>query len=54
MFTDCIRFAAPYADSKATSEPGYLAQKFKEIRERQAEQEMEKKSKVRDMKRAAR
>jgi hypothetical protein len=52
-FTDAAKFRYPYADSKASAEPGYLADRFRQIREQQAKDEMERKDKVRPVKRAA-
>ena len=53
-YTDRHKFKnSPYADAKASSEPGYLAQKFAAIRERMDANEAEQKKKVRDMKKRA-
>ena len=52
-FTDSLRYKRPYADSKASAEPGYLASRFKEIAEAQAKDEAERAEKLRPMKRAA-
>ncbi len=49
-FSDKHRFTLPYVDAKATSEPGYLAARFKMIREQQEKDEAEKKEKVRRFK----
>ena len=50
-YTDSHRYTTPYVTAKETEEPGYLAAKFKAIRESQEKDAAEKKSKVRDMKR---
>lgn len=52
-FTDREKFPRPYADAKASDEPGYLAAKFTAIREAQEKDEAERKVKVRGMRRAA-
>ena len=51
-FTDSHKFNRPYVDSKASSEPGYLSSRFKQIREQQEHDEAERKAKVRQAKRA--
>ena len=51
-FTDSHRWTfGPYADSKASAEPGYLAARFQAIRERFVRDEQERKEKVREVKR---
>lgn len=52
-YSDLHRFPhGPYADAKASSEPGYLAERFRVIREAQARDAAEAKAKVATMKRA--
>ena len=51
-FSDTHRFRYPYADSKASAEPGYLAERFRQIREQQERDEKERQQKVRQVKRA--
>ena len=48
-YTDKHRFRKPYADAKASQEPGYLAQRFEAIKEQQAKDEAERKEKVRQV-----
>lgn len=48
-FTDLDRFPRPYADAKATSEPGYLAAKFRAIRESQEKADEERRQKLRTL-----
>lgn len=49
-FTDRDKFQRPYADAKASEQPGYLADKFALILEAQEKDEAERKAKVRGMK----
>ena len=52
-FTDTDRFPyGPYADAKASQEPGYLAARFAAIRARQQATEAEKNVKLRELKTA--
>ena len=51
-FTDAHKFPRPYADAKASQEPGYLAKRFQMIREQQEKDEAERKAKLRQMRKA--
>ena len=51
-FTDSAKFRYPYADSKASAEPGYLAARCAAIREQQAKDLKERDLKVRQVRRA--
>ena len=53
-YTDKAQHPRSYTTAEQSREPGYLAEKFAEIRARQVTQAAETKSKVRDMKKAAR
>jgi len=52
-FSDMHRFQQPYADAKASMEPGYLAARFAAIREQQARAEAERARIVAPMRKVA-
>ena len=49
-YTDLHRYQMPYITAKESEEPGYLAARFKALREQQEKDAAEATAKVRDMK----